>query len=67
MDETTTPIEAGLGWSVAKDKEEDYNGKEVIMGQLSGSIPKTKNLSVLLWKIKSPRATDMKFILKIKK
>lgn len=54
LDETTTPIEAGLGWSVAKDKEEDYNGKEVIMGQLSGSIPKTKKLIGFVMEDKIP-------------
>lgn len=54
LDETTTPIEAGLGWSVAKDKEEDYNGKEVIMGQLSGNIPKTKKLIGFVMEDKIP-------------
>lgn len=34
LDEETTPVEAGLSWSVAKDKAEDYNGKTVIMEQL---------------------------------
>ncbi len=34
LDENTTPVEAGLSWSVSKDKKEDYNGKEVIMNQL---------------------------------
>ena len=34
LDENTTPIEAGLSWSVSKNKEEDYNGKRVIMNQL---------------------------------
>ena len=54
LDQTTTPIEAGLGWSVAKDKKEDYNGKEVIMGQLSGSIPKTKKLIGFVMEDKIP-------------
>ncbi len=44
LDETTTPIEAGLAWSVAKDKQEDYNGKEIILGQLNGTVEKTKRL-----------------------
>ncbi len=44
LDETVTPVEAGLSWSVAKDKTEDYNGKEVIMGQIEGRIPKNKKL-----------------------
>lgn len=35
LDETTTPIEAGLSWSVPKDKIQNYNGKEVIMNQLN--------------------------------
>lgn len=37
LDETTTPIEAGLKWSVCKDKKEDYNGKDVIMSQLENA------------------------------
>ena len=44
IDEETTPIEAGLGWSIPKDKKEDYNGKEVILGQKNGEIPLTKKL-----------------------
>lgn len=34
MNEETTPVEAGLSWSIAKNKEENYNGKEVILEQL---------------------------------
>ena len=34
MDEKITPVEASLGWSVARDKQEDYYGKEVIQSQL---------------------------------
>ncbi len=44
IDEDTTPIEAGLAWSVAKDKKENYNGKEVIMGQIEGKVPLKKKL-----------------------
>ncbi len=40
LDENTTPIEAGLSWSVPKDKVEDYNGKEVIMGQIANGTSK---------------------------
>ncbi len=40
LDENTTPIEAGLSWSVPKDKVEDYNGKEVIMEQIKNGISK---------------------------
>jgi aminomethyltransferase len=34
LDENTTPVEAGLSWSVAKNKTEEYNGKQVITEQL---------------------------------
>jgi aminomethyltransferase len=34
MDETTTPIEATLGWSVAKNKIGNYNGKKIIKEQI---------------------------------
>ena len=40
LDENTTPIEAGLAWSVAKDKQEDYNGRHVIEEQLKNGIKK---------------------------
>jgi aminomethyltransferase len=35
LDEETTPIEAGLSWSVPKDKVADYNGKDVILNQVA--------------------------------
>ena len=34
LDENTTPVEAGLSWSIPKDKKEYYKGKEVIEQQL---------------------------------
>lgn len=34
LDETTTPVEAGLGWSVSKKKDKDYIGKNIIFSQL---------------------------------
>lgn len=40
LDENTTPIEAGLSWSVPKDKTVDYNGKEVIMAQIKDGVSK---------------------------
>jgi len=40
LDEQTTPIEAGLSWSVPKDKVEDYNGKKVIMDQVENGTAK---------------------------
>ena len=40
LDETTTPVEAGLSWSIPKDKTADYNGKEVIMNQLQNGVSK---------------------------
>lgn len=40
LDETTTPIEAGLSWSIPKDKVEEYNGKAVIEKQLKDGVEK---------------------------
>ncbi len=40
LDEDTTPIEAGLSWSVPKDKTADYNGKSVIMSQIANGVEK---------------------------
>lgn len=40
LDEQTTPIEAGLSWSVPKDKVEEYNGKKVIMEQVENGTTK---------------------------
>ena len=40
LDENTTPIEAGLAWSVAKNKAEDYNGKAKIEEQLKNGVEK---------------------------
>ena len=36
----TTPIEAGLSWSVPKNKEADYNGKDIIMSQIVNGVEK---------------------------
>ena len=40
LDENTTPIEAGLKWSVPTDKTDDYNGKSVIMNQIKNGVEK---------------------------
>ena len=40
LDENTTPIEAGLAWSVPKDKTENYNGKTRILEQIKDGIEK---------------------------
>ena len=40
LDENTTPIEAGLSWSVPKDKEDNYNGKDVITEQIKNGTKK---------------------------
>ncbi len=40
LTEETTPIEAGLSWSVPKDKKEDYNGKEIILNQIKNGTEK---------------------------
>lgn len=40
LDEATTPIEAGLSWSVPKNKTVHYNGKETIMDQIQNGTNK---------------------------
>ena len=40
LDEETTPIEAGLSWSIPKAKVDDYNGKEVIMSHIANGTDK---------------------------
>lgn len=40
LDENTTPIEAGLKWSIPQDKNEDYNGKDIILKQISEGTSK---------------------------
>lgn len=48
LDESTTPIEAGLSWSIPKDKKENYNGKDVIMNQVAhGGTKKIIGLKML--------------------
>jgi aminomethyltransferase len=39
LDEATTPIEAGLGWTV-KNKNTDYNGKRVLLQQKREGSPR---------------------------
>lgn len=38
LNETTTPVEAGLSWSIDKEKVQDYNGKNVIQNQLKNGV-----------------------------
>ncbi len=40
LDENTTPVEAGLAWSIAKNKTEDYNGRRIIENQLKNGTDK---------------------------
>lgn len=40
MNDDITPVEASLGWSIPKDKKEDYFGKDVIMNQLENKSHK---------------------------
>ena len=40
LNEATTPVEAGLKWSLALDKKSDYNGKDAILKQLQNGISK---------------------------
>ncbi len=48
LNEDTTPIEAGLTWSIPKDKTSNYNGKDVITEQLkNGGRKKLVGLKML--------------------
>lgn len=38
LDETTSPIEAGLSWSIPKDKTIAYNGKNTILEHLKNGV-----------------------------
>jgi len=40
LTEETTPVEAGLVWSIDKNKKEDYIGKNVILDQLKNGVKK---------------------------
>ncbi|MCQ2739689.1 MAG: glycine cleavage system aminomethyltransferase GcvT [bacterium] len=40
LDENTTPVEAGLKWSIPTLKQEDYNGKAVIEKQIEEGVNK---------------------------
>lgn len=40
LDENTTPVEAGLSWSIPKDKTADYNGRAIIEDQLKNGVKK---------------------------
>lgn len=40
LDENTTPVEAGLSWSISKTKTKDYNGKKIIQKQLANGVDK---------------------------
>ena len=40
LNENTTPIEAGLKWSIPKDKDADYNGKDIIIHQYNNGVEK---------------------------
>jgi aminomethyltransferase len=48
LDECTTPVEAGLSWSIPKDKSADFNGKKVIEDQrANGGTKKLIGLKML--------------------
>lgn len=40
LNESTSPVEASLSWSIDKDKEHDYIGKKVIQNQLQNGVDK---------------------------
>jgi aminomethyltransferase len=40
MDESTTPLESGLGWTVAWEPERDFIGRSALVAQKSGGAPR---------------------------
>lgn len=40
LDDETSPLEAGLGWSIKLDKSEDFIGKDVLLKQKSSGLKK---------------------------
>lgn len=42
LTEEITPIEASLSWTIPKEKQENYAGKDIILAQLSNNTPKRK-------------------------
>jgi len=40
MDETVTPYEAGLAWTVALDADRDFTGRRVLEAQKSAGVPR---------------------------
>ena len=40
MDESVTPYEAGLAWTVALDEGRDFNGREALEAQKAASVPR---------------------------
>ena len=44
INEDITPLEADLGWSMPKDKKEDYNGRKIILNQKLKNPPLRQKL-----------------------
>ena len=44
LNENTTPLESSLGFFIPKEKEKDYNGKKLILGQKLNQIPLRRKL-----------------------
>ena len=40
MDETVTPLEAGLAWTVVFDEGREFNGRAVLEAQKAGGVPR---------------------------
>jgi len=40
MDETVSPLEAGLAWTVAFDEGRDFNGREALEAQRTAGVPR---------------------------
>ncbi|KFD50937.1 hypothetical protein M514_08250 [Trichuris suis] len=57
MDESTTPVEAGLAWLIAKTRRQrgDFPGADVILNQLKGNVSK-RRVGLVSKKGRPPRA-----------
>ena len=52
LNENTTPVESSLSFFIPTDKEEDYNGKSLILGQKLKQIPLRRKLFAFIMKDK---------------
>ncbi len=48
MDETVTPLESGLAWTVALQSDRDFIGKRALLAQLQSQQPTRQLIGLLL-------------------